>query len=215
MNRVEAGILENKILGEDYAKVYATLMARGWVLAHDTIKVIATDFGRNKELYPKVDKIYNEFWEINNDKSLKNVKVKTAKLISKWMEMIVAVTDVSGKVFPTNGIWWSEMEDGHYVEGEMERLYGKKVYNEMYAISFTDSLFSDLAEEAMDWITDKDLYNKIQDLHQQYVDTVNSDLYTFQEVTRYAYYVLKLTEIIFETIESQVDEEFKPCQVEA
>lgn len=88
-------------------------------------------------------------------------------------------------------------------------------YNEMYAISFTDSLFSDLAEEAMDWITDKDLYNKIQDLHQQYVDTVNSDLYTFQEVTRYAYYVLKLTEIIFETIESQVDEEFKPCQVGA
>jgi hypothetical protein len=29
MNQVEAGILENKILGEDYAKIYATLMARG------------------------------------------------------------------------------------------------------------------------------------------------------------------------------------------
>ena len=68
MNQVEAGILENKVLGEDYAKIYATLMSREWLLAHDTIKAIANDFGRNEEIYSKVSKIYDEFWEIKKDK---------------------------------------------------------------------------------------------------------------------------------------------------
>lgn len=210
MNQVEAGVLENKILGEDFSKIYARLMGRGWWLIHDVVKAIAKDFGKNEKIYKKVDELYDRSVEIDKDKTL-GAKVKQAKIISIWMEMIVAVTDVSGKTHPYNGKWWSDAVEGM---GEMERLYGQ-FYNEMYAISFSDDLFSDLSEEAMDWITDKDLYSKIQDLHQQYVDTLNADLYTFQEVTRYAFYVLKLVEIIFETIESQIDEEFNPCPVEA
>lgn len=202
MNQVDAGILENKILGEGYAKLYAKLMQRGWVLGHDTIKVICMDFGVMKDC----DKLYSEFWEIVNDKNLKNEKVKNAKLISKWMEMIVCITDKNGKTLPYNGSWWGYEEVGHWVEGQMERLYGK-VANEMYAISYDDDIFSDLAENAMDWITDKDLYSKIQELHQKWVETVNGDFYSFQRQARYGYYVLKLTEIIFETIESQIDEE--------
>ena len=204
MNQLDAGILENKILGEDYAKLYAKLMNFNWVLGHDTIKKIYNDFGNPEGL----KKIYDEFWDIVNDKELKkkNIKVRNAKVISKWMEMIVFITDNNGKTIPHNGSWWGYEDHGHWVEGQMERLYGK-VANEMYAISYDDNIFSDLAEEAMDWITDKDLYSKIQDLHQKWVDTVNGDFYSFQERARYGYYVLKLTEIIFETIESQIDEE--------
>lgn len=202
MNQVDAGILENKVLGEDYAKLYVKFMKLGWILGHDTVKIICRDFGVVKDC----DKLCSEFWEIANDKSLKNKKVKNAKLISKWMEMIVCVTDKNGKTLPYNSTWWGYEEGGHWVEGQMERLYGK-VANEMYAISYDDNILNDLVENAMDWITDKDLYSKIQDLHQKWVDTVNGDFYSFQEQARYGYYVLKLTEIIFETIESQIDEE--------
>lgn len=182
MNQIEAGIKENQVLGERLANQYADLMSKHAMLWHDTVKGISKIFGKSSEKFdPLIDFYMNE---VLNNKSLKNIKVKAAKAISVWADIIEAVL--------------KEKEDFDYEEFAL--LLGR-AYNPIFTLSsFIYDEYSNLTGKMMDeW----DCCKEIQKAHRKLVEITKEN---YNEI-RVCLLTLKLIEKVFEHFENLIDEE--------
>lgn len=188
MNQIEAGIKENQILGKRLARHYADLMCKYAWLWHDTAKGIYKIFEHHPErerifqvIDPLIDFCMNE---VLNNKSLKNIKVKAAKAISAWADIIEAVL--------------KEKEDLGFEEFVL--LLGR-AYNPVFTLSpFIYDEYSNLTGKMMDeW----DCCKEIQKAHRKLVEITKEN---YNEI-RVCLLTLKLIEKVFEHFENLIDEE--------
>lgn len=192
MNQIEAGIKENQVLGTRLANQYADLMGKHCVLTHDTTKGICKIFENHPErehIYQVTEPLIDFYWdEVINNKSLKNIKVKAAKAISAWADIIEAVL--------------KEKEDLDY---ENFALLLGRAYNPIFALSpFIYDEYSDLVDSMMDeW----DCCEEIQKAHCKLVEITKEN---YNEI-RVCLLTLKLIEKVFEHFENLIDEEKGIC----
>lgn len=188
MNQVEAGIKENQVLGKRLANQYADLMSKHAMLWHDTVKGICKIFERHpkrERIFQVIDPLIDFYWdEVINNKSLKNVKIKTAKTISAWADIIETVLN--------------ETEDLGFEEFVL--LLGR-AYNSIFALSsFIYDEYSNLTGKMMDeW----DCCKEIQKAHRELVEITKEN---YNEI-RVCLLTLKLIEKVFEHFENLIDEE--------
>lgn len=86
MIAVKKGHIENDICG-DLAAPFVQIMGRGIWLWHDSIKGIYRSI-KSQEVKDKVDKFVTDAYNISKDKSITNVKLKTAQIVKLWIEGI-------------------------------------------------------------------------------------------------------------------------------
>ena len=188
MNQLEAGIRENQVLGTRLANQYADLMAYHRWLCHDTEKGICKIFEHHPErehIFQIIDPLIDFYWnEVLNNKSLKNIKVKAAKAISAWADIIEAVLN--------------ETEDLGFEDFAL--LLGR-AYNPFFTLSpFIYDEYSNLTGSMMDeW----DCCKEIQKAHCKLVEITKEN---YNEI-RVCLLTLKLIEKVFEHFESLIDEE--------
>lgn len=83
MNQVEAGVLENKILGKSLSTYYAKIMSRSGWLSHDMCKITLNSKETTHEYFTKAKKFNDKFYEILRDKK-EFTKVRASKMIYLW-----------------------------------------------------------------------------------------------------------------------------------
>lgn len=186
MNQIEAGVKENQILGTRLASQYADLMCKHEMLWQDTAKGISKIF----ECHPERERIFQvidpliDFYmnEVLNNKSLKNVKVKAAKAISAWADIIETVL--------------KETDDLGFEEFVL--LLGR-AYNPIFTLSsFFYDEYSNLTGSMMDeW----DCCEEIQKAHCKLIEITKEN---YNEI-RVCLLTLKLIEKVFEHFESLID----------
>lgn len=187
MNQIEAGVKENQILGTKLARHYADLMCKYAWLWHDTAKGICKIFEHLPErehIFQVIDPLIDFYMnEVLNNKSLKNIKVKAAKAISAWVDIIEAVLN--------------ETEDLGYEEFVF--LLGR-AYNPVFTLSsFIQDEYSNLIDNMLDeW----DCCEEIQKAHLKLVEISKEN---YNEI-RVCLLTLKLIEKVFEHFESLIDE---------
>ncbi len=84
MVAVKRGHIENEICG-DLAAPFVKLLGRGIWLWHDSVKGICRSI-KNQDAKDKADKFVLEAYNIENDKSVTNVKLKNAQIVKLWIE---------------------------------------------------------------------------------------------------------------------------------
>ena len=89
MTQIEAGKLENEILGPDLSKVIASLLGR-YDLMHDTIKGIYEVLHKFDTTHFK--KEANDYYNLFKDE--KNIKKKSLNKMLLWANMIVEALDI-------------------------------------------------------------------------------------------------------------------------
>lgn len=187
MNQIEAGIKENQILGTRLARHYADLMCKYTMLWHDTAKGISKIFEYSPErehIFQVIDSLIDFYMnEVLNNKSLKNIKVKAAKTISAWADIIEAVLK------ETDGLGYEEFV-----------LLLGRAYNPILTLSsFIYDEYSNLAGSMMDeW----DCCEEIQKAHHKLVEITKEN---YNEI-RVCLLTLKLIEKVFEHFENLIDE---------
>lgn len=187
MNQIEAGIKENQILGTRLARHYAGLMCKYTMLWHDTAKGISKIFEYSPErehIFQVIDSLIDFYMnEVLNNKSLKNIKVKAAKTISAWADIIEAVLK------ETDGLGYEEFV-----------LLLGRAYNPILTLSsFIYDEYSNLAGSMMDeW----DCCEEIQKAHHKLVEITKEN---YNEI-RVCLLTLKLIEKVFEHFENLIDE---------
>lgn len=193
MNQIEAGIKENQILGTRLAKQYAVLMAHHRWLCHDTEKGICKIFENHPEreyIYQVTEPLIDFYWdEVINNKSLKNVKIKAAKAISAWADIIDTVL--------------AEAVDISYEDYNNLKLLLGRALEPIHTLSvFIHDDYSDLIDNMMDeW----DCSEEIQTAHHKLIE-ISKD--THDASLRACLLTLKLAGKVFEHFESLIDEDF-------
>jgi len=86
MVSVKRGHIENDIC-RDLANPFVQLIGRGIWLWHDSVKGICRSI-KSQEVKDKVDKFVSEAYNIQKDKSVTNLKFKTAQIVKLWIEGI-------------------------------------------------------------------------------------------------------------------------------
>ena len=86
MVSVKKGHIENDIC-RDLANPFVHLIGRGIWLWHDSVKGICRSI-KSQEVKDKVDKFVTEAYNIQKDKSVTNLKFKTAQIVKLWIEGI-------------------------------------------------------------------------------------------------------------------------------
>lgn len=84
MIAVKRGHAENDICG-DLAAPFVKLIGRGIWLWHDTIKGVYRSI-KSQTVKDQVKKFEDEAYNIKNDKSVSNIKLKTAQIVKLWIE---------------------------------------------------------------------------------------------------------------------------------
>lgn len=128
---VKKGTIENAICGK-LASPFATLFGRGIWLWHDSIKGVNRSI-KSEAKKKKIRDFYDQAWEVSSDKSIENVKVKTATIIKLWIEGI--------------SLCFKEMADDYQIMRSIfnnDRTY--LAIDEISTISYRD--FFDLIERA-------------------------------------------------------------------
>ena len=173
---LKRGELENKIAGP-CASAFTWLMGRGIYLWHDTIKGVH-DYVKNKEKLEKISKFYDEAWNLENDKSVTNRKLKTATIIKLWIEGL--------------SLCFKEMSNDYYA---LRKLIGiDSTYRAIDNISINaEDALTDIMDTAYDWIDDKNFLGYIDARRQELRDLINSDLGLNE-------YKLRLVKMIIEVI---------------
>lgn len=84
MIAVKRGHAENDICG-NLATPFVKLLGRGIWLWHDSVKGICRSI-KSQDAKDKADKFVLEAYNISNDKSVTNVKLKNAQIVKLWIE---------------------------------------------------------------------------------------------------------------------------------
>ena len=84
MVAVKRGHAENDICG-DLAAPFVKLIGRGIWLWHDTIKGVYRSI-KSQTVKDQIKKFEDEAYNIKNDKSVSNIKLKTAQIVKLWIE---------------------------------------------------------------------------------------------------------------------------------
>lgn len=187
MNQIEAGVKENQILGTRLARHYADLMCKYAWLWHDTAKGICKIFEHRPErehIFQVTDSLIDFYMdEVLNNKSLKNIKVKAAKAISAWADIIEAVLN--------------ETEDLGYEEFVF--LLGR-AYNPIFTLS--SSIYDEYSNLTGSMMDEWDCCEEIQKAHLELVEITKEN---YNEI-RVCLLTLKLIEKVFEHFESLIGE---------
>lgn len=86
MISVKRGQIENDICG-DLATPFVQIFGRGIWLWHDTIKGVYRSI-KSQTVKDQIKKFEDEAYNIKSDKSVSNIKLKTAQIIKLWIEGI-------------------------------------------------------------------------------------------------------------------------------
>ncbi len=187
MNQLEAGIKENQILGKKLANSYADLMCKYAWLWHDTAKGICKIFEHHPErehIFQVIDPLIDFYMnEVLNNKSLKNIKVKAAKAISAWADIIETVL--------------KETDDLGFEEFVL--LLGR-AYNPIFTLS--SSIYDEYSNLTGRMMDEWDCCEEIQKAHSKFVEISKEN---YNEI-RTCLLTLKLIEKVFEHFESLIDE---------
>lgn len=188
MTQIEAGQIENKILG-GYAHGYALLMNIANFLYHDTIKGIANL--NEKSLNDETDNLVDEYFKILNGPERKgNRKVYSAKLIEAWSKMLIMPLD-----------FITAVKDRGY--DDFLKVLGRAADAYFYFWNKIEDDFSELYERANDYV---DVSETMKKHHEMYVCIMNDDVNYDDEQKKLRCFVLwmELMAEVFEKIEKQV-----------
>lgn len=203
MNQVEAGILENKILGE-----LAPIVAQFWRtnLMHDSIKGIyrctwATD--KTNSFYSKK---CNEWYDYHNSKEEKNIKIKKSHELTLWADMVSTALIENEEMsknteFEENEIgilgfrlwiWWIGLREGDSpsVNGEADRVLHKYLLHPLREI--LKEKYPDLMDDICKEINEAECNENYTEMMVQ---------------NRYVYLIFKTIEKVFIYCENQIDED--------
>ena len=158
MDQVERGKTEEEGLGE-FSHYYALLMKCASILYHDTIKGIAAL--NNKNLFNRADKYCDDIFRIGKEES--NAKVKAAKQIEVWAKMVEDALTVLYKSRKFTTIQKFELEEK--ILGRVQDTY--RVFTANFELAWEQ-------KEVMNDLVD--LQESLQNLHEEYVQIVNSNL---------------------------------------
>lgn len=203
MNQVEAGVLENKILGE-----LAPIVAQFWKanLMHDSIKGLYKCTWATDETNAFYSKKCDEWYKYHNSKEEKNIKIKKSHELTLWADMVSTALIKNEEMsknaeFEENEIgilgfrlwtWWIGLREGDNpsVKGEADRVLHKCLLHPLREI---------LKEKYPDLV---------DDICKEIMETECNENYTEMMVqNRYVYLIFKTIEKVFIYCENQIDED--------
>ena len=204
MNQVEAGILENKILGP-LAPIAAQFWG-GWLM-HDSIKGIYKATWANEESNKFYSKKLDEWYNYHNSKEEKNIKIKKAHEVTMWAD-IISTALIENEEMSKNIVeyeenemnilgfklwsWWSGLREGDNppVKGEADRILHKYLLR---------PLLENLKEKYSDFMAD--ICKEINEIE------CNENYTEMMVQNRYVYLIFKTIEKVFIYYENQIDED--------
>lgn len=175
MVAVKRGHAENDICG-DLAAPFVKLIGRGIWLWHDTIKGVYRSI-KSQTVKDQIKKFEDEAYNIKKDKSVSNVKLKTAQIVKLWIEGISLCFeemaedyDVLRDVFANDTTYLAIDQISQITHGDFINLTKRieKYYKGEKGTQFA-SYINDKVQEA-------------DDLHQMYGDKSLSVIYKLKMV---------------------------------
>ena len=175
MVAVKRGHAENDICG-DLAAPFVKLIGRGIWLWHDTIKGVYRSI-KSQTVKDQIKKFEDEAYNIKKDKSVSNIKLKTAQIIKLWIEgmslcfeEMAEDYDVLRDVFANDTTYLAIDQISQITHGDFINLTKRieKYYKGEKGTQFA-SYINDKVQEA-------------DDLHQMYGDKSLSVIYKLKMV---------------------------------